>query len=120
MPCFSSGKSILYIDYALVLGIEFGLPFSRFYYDNDIDLILCSCYIFDYMDRNKSMYDVNNVICLSILTIFWTGRDEINPLTTVLYRDGELPEAWECIQADAVLAITFSSIRFGPHFICIE
>jgi len=61
MPCFSSGgKSIFYIDYALVLGIEFAV----------------------------------------ILLTIWIGinqwRDEVNPLTTVLYRD----------------AITFSSIRF--------
>jgi len=61
-PCFSGGKkSILYIDYALVLGVEF----------------------------------------VVLLLTIWIGikqwREEVNPLTTVLYRD----------------AITFSSILFA-------
>jgi len=61
-PCLQGGgKSILYIDYALVLGVEF---------------------------------------VILLLTI-WIGvkqwREEVNPLTTVLYRD----------------AITFSSILFA-------
>jgi len=60
-PCFTSGKkSNLYIDYALVLGVEF----------------------------------------VVLLLTIWIGvkqwKEEVNPLTTVLYRD----------------AITFSSILF--------
>ncbi len=76
-------------------------------------ILLTACVGVRQCMRGKMIYYV-------ILTIERTGRREINPLTTVLYRDGELCVTFEWFAADVVLAIMFSSILFSQHSTCIE
>ncbi len=122
VPCFPlGGKSILYINYALVLGIEFGTqsPIAFAIIVTMTPFYTVVIFLTIWIGVKQCMRG-SVLIYYVILTMERTGRREINPLTTVLYRDGEQCGILQLIGADVGLAIAFSSILFGQYSICIE